>query len=52
MRKYVRVEKVSNGYILQVGGPGSSQMTRQWIAENLNEVTDLLETILNEEIEP
>ena len=46
MRKYVRVEKTSNGYLLQVGGPGTSEKQEKWIAASLQDVTELLASIL------
>ncbi len=46
MRKYVRVEKVDNGYVLSCGGPGSSEKGEKWIATDLADVTALLAEIL------
>ena len=50
-RKYVRVEKVRNGYVIQTGGTGSPQPMKQWVAESLDDVMRLLATLLEDEKE-
>ena len=50
-RKYARVEKVTNGYVIQVGGPGSQQRMKQWVAESLDDVMNLLATLLEDKKE-
>ena len=47
MAKYARVEKANNGYVIRVGGSGSSEMAKQWIAPDLGEVVHLLADILD-----
>lgn len=50
-RKYARVEKVTNGYVVRVGGPGSQEKMRQWVAESLDDVLHLLATLLDDKKE-
>ena len=49
-RKYVRIEKVHNGYVIKVGGPGTGADVRSWIAPTLEEVREILDKILNKEV--
>ncbi len=48
MRKYCRVEKLINGYVVQTGGPGHGPL-EQWVAPTLEDVSILLAKLLGEE---
>ena len=46
-RKYARVEKATNGYVIRIGGPGSGEKVEQWVAASLDDVMRILAEILD-----
>ena len=46
MRKYARVEKVKNGFVIQIGGPGLGGPVEQWVAATPEEMMQVLHSVL------